>query len=256
MSNLSRIRQAALLLALVSNPAGAWDMGCRYSADRGARIDTTGAERIELIARAGDLTVRKGATSEVIAKGRACASSEAYLAQTQVHAVRTGTTVRVYVQVPDEMKGIGIFYAALDLTVDVPGAIPVEVTDSSGDATLTGVQVTKLTDSSGDIVARGLTGDVEISDSSGDIRLDDTAGKVTITDSSGDIVIRGARDVLVRSDNSGDLSIARISGDVRIESDTSGDIEISDVGRNVELLADTSGTVHVAGVMGSVSLPP
>jgi Toastrack DUF4097 len=248
-------RYAPLVLCLFTAPAWAWGTDCKYGADREAHLDTTGADRIEVIARAGDLTLRPGTGSEVAAKGRACASSEAYLAQTQVHAVREGNTVRVFVQVPDQMKGIGIFYATLDLTVDIPAGLPVEVVDTSGDITTQGVRVTKITDSSGDIVARGVPGDIEINDSSGDIRIDDAAGAVTIADSSGDVVIRGARDVLIRSDSSGDLDIARVKGDVRVENDTSGDIVIADVGRNVDVVADTSGDVRVSGVKGTVHVP-
>ena len=255
MPAIRHARYAALGLCLFTAPAWAWGTYCKYGADREAHLDTAGAERIEVVARAGDLELRPGTGSTVLAKGRACASSEAYLAQTQVRATREGNTVRVIVQVPDEMKGFGLFYASLDLTVDVPAGLPVEVVDTSGDITAQGVRITKITDSSGDIVVRGVPGDIEINDSSGDIRIDDAAGAVTIADSSGDVVIHGARDVLIRTDSSGDLNITRVTGDVRVENDTSGDIVIADVGRNVDVIADTSGDVRVSGVKGTVHVP-
>lgn len=246
---------AVLALLLIAAPTGAWDLDCRHSAERELRVDTTGVSRIEIAARAGDLEVRAGAAGQVQARGRACASSAEFLAQTQIRSVRDGGTLKVFVQVPDEMKGIGLFYARLDLEVDVPAGVPVEVTDSSGDATITGVQLTKLTDSSGDATLRGITGDFEVNDSSGDLRVEDAAGKVTITDSSGDVIVRGAKDVVVRSDSSGDVDIARVAGSVRIENDSSGDIDVTDVGRDVAVLADTSGAVRVSGVKGTVSVP-
>lgn len=249
------IRCTALALYFLSVPAGAWDLDCRHSADRAARIDTAGADRIEIAAQAGDLEVRAGAETAVVAHGRACASSEEYLAQTQVRAVREGQTIKVAVQVPDKMVGIGLHNASLDLTVDVPAGLPVEVIDSSGDTTLSGIRVTRLTDSSGDITVRGAPVDFEINDSSGDIRIDAAAGSVTITDSSGDIVIRQARAVVIQRDSSGDIDVAQVAGDVRIDNDSSGDIRIADVGRNVTVLADTSGSVKVSGVTGTVSLP-
>ena len=101
----------------------------------------------------------------------------------------------------------------------MPAALPVEVTDSSGDMTLDGVRVTRVTDSSGDILARGLPGDVEIEDSSGDISVRSRRGPVRISDSSGDIVVRGARDVLIPRDSSGDIRIEQVSGSVRIDQD-------------------------------------
>jgi hypothetical protein len=253
----TRTLRLAALLALLALPVAtlAFDLDCRHSAERKASIDTAGAARIEIMARAGDLNVKPGSGTMLAASGRACASSQAYLEQTQVHVRRQGEVVQVHVQVPDEMKGIGLLYASLDLTVTVPGELPVEITDSSGDMTLESVRVAKVLDSSGDISARGLTGDVEIEDSSGDIRIDDTAGAVRVSDSSGDIVIRGASRVHIPQDSSGDIDVERVTADVRIDRDSSGDIRIAEVGGNVEVLADGSGQVRVTSVKGTVRLP-
>ena len=254
--NTASLRIVALL-ALLALPVTAFalDLDCRYAADRKASIDTAGAARIEITARAGDLVVRPASGPVLTAGGRACASSQSYLEQTQLKVRRQGDVVQVHVQVPDEMKGIGLLYASLDLTVSVPGDLPVEVTDSSGDITLDSVRVAKVLDSSGDITARGLKGDVEIEDSSGDVRVEDTAGAVRVSDSSGDVVIRGARGVHIPMDSSGDIVIDGISGDVRIDRDSSGDIRIAEVGGNVEVLADGSGEVRVTGVKGTVRVP-
>jgi hypothetical protein len=253
----TRPLRIVVLLSLVALPitALAWDLDCRYGAERKAGIDTAGVARVEIMARAGDLTVRPGSGTTLAAEGRACASSQAFLDQTQVHVRRQGDVVQVHVQVPDEMKGIGLMYASLDLTVSVPGDLPIEVTDSSGDMTLESVRVTKVLDSSGDISARRLKGDVEIEDSSGDIRIEDTAGAVRVSDSSGDVVIRGATRVYIPLDSSGDIDVERIAGDVRIDRDSSGDIRIADIGGNVEVLADGSGQLRVTGVKGTVRLP-
>lgn len=248
-------RLALLSLALVAFPAGAWSLDCKFSAERKASLDTTGATRVEVLARAGDLTLRPSTGTALSAAGKVCASHEKYLAQSQVHVSRKGDVVEVAVQLPDESKGIGIFYASLDLAVDVPAGLAVVVTDSSGDVTIDEVRLVRLTDSSGEIVVRDLPGDIEINDSSGDIRVEATAGLVKIVDSSGDIVVRGARDVVIPSDSSGDIVIARVAGSVRIDSDTSGDVSISGVGQNVEFIADSSGDVRVSGVKGTVRVP-
>jgi hypothetical protein len=207
---------ALLLLPLV---AFAWSAGCDYGADRRASIDTAGASRVEITARAGDLRVQPASTATLVASGRACASRQAFLDQTLLHVTRDGEVVRVQVQVPEEMKGIGLLYATLDLTVDVPAGLPVDVTDSSGDMTLEGVRI------------------------------------ATVRDSSGDIVIRGAAGVHIPLDSSGDIVVERVSRDVRIDRDSSGDITVSGVGGNVAVLADGSGEVRVSAVKGTVQLP-
>lgn len=246
---------APVLMILCASPAAAWDLDCKFSADRQAAIDTTGAERIEIAARGGTLDVRPATGTRLLAIGKACVSREAYLAETQVHARRQGKIIQLFVQVPEDMKGIGTFYATLDLDVQVPAGLPVEVTDTSGAIAIDKVHVTRITDSSGDLVARDLPADVEINDSSGDIRVENAAGLVKITDSSGDIVVRGAREVLIPSDSSGDIEIEQVSGSVRIENDSSGDIQVAKVGGNVAVLADSSGRLTVARIAGSVALP-
>jgi hypothetical protein len=240
---------------LPSTPARAWG-DCKFTAEREASVDTSGATRIEIAARAGDLALQPSRTGVLAAHGRACASSEEILSQINVRITRSGDTVRVYVEVPDPLEGLGNAYASLDLGVAVPAGIPVTLTDSSGDMTIDGVQVERLTDSSGDMTIRNVPADIEIGDSSGDIRVEDAAGRVQITDSSGDIVIRGAREVVIPSDSSGSIRITHVTGDVRIDNDSSGDVSVADIGGAFALVADSSGDVTVSDVKGQVTLPP
>jgi hypothetical protein len=245
---------ATLALLAAPLPALAWD-ACKYAAERNGSVDTTGAERVEIAARSGDLAVRVAPSATLSASGRACASRQSFLDETQLHVRRRGNVVEVAVQVPEEMSGIGIFYAYLDLTVQVPAGVPVVVTDSSGDVLIDGVRVVRITDSSGDVVARHIPGDVEIEDSSGDLRVEDVKGAVRVSDSSGDMVIRRAQGVHVVRDSSGSIDIGSITGNVTIDQDSSGDVLVAGVGGNVALLADGSGDVRVSGVKGTVQLP-
>ena len=59
-----------------------------------------------------------------------------------MHESRQGDVVRVVVQLPEEVKGIGILYASPDLTADVPAGLAVVVTDSSGDVRVSNVKGT------------------------------------------------------------------------------------------------------------------
>jgi len=246
---------AVAILLCAPTAAGAWDLQCKYSAQRELALDTSGVERVELVARAGDLAVRPGSGNQLRAEGKACASSEDYLAQTQLRSQRQGSVLQVFVQVPEQMSGIGMFYATLDLEVELPASLPITITDTSGDMVLERVRVVSITDSSGDIRANDLPGEVEINDSSGDLEVTGAKGTVSITDSSGDIRVSDAHSVLVRTDSSGDMRFEHIAGDVRIEQDSSGDISVTDIGGNFVVVADSSGAIRVADVKGSVSLP-
>jgi len=259
MTTMHRLATRALALGLfaVASPAHAWwdDVSCKYSAQRSASIDATGAERVEILARAGDLAVHPASGATLTGSGKACVSKQEYLAQTQLHVKRDGNVIRVWVEAPESFTGFGLFYASLDLTVNVPANLAVTITDSSGDVQVDGVKVTRIDDSSGDVVATNLLGDVEISDSSGDVRVEKVSGSVKISDSSGDVVVHGATAVYVGSDSSGDIEIEHVAGDVKIDNDSSGDITVRDVGHNLTLVADASGEVNVSNVRGVVSLP-
>jgi len=254
---ITRSLRFVALVALLVLPAAAfaWGSDCKFQAERTGSIDTTGAERVEILARAGDLDVGAAAGSTLTADGQACASSERFLEQTRLQVRRQGNVVEVHVQVPDEMGGVGRTYARLDLRVAVPAGLTVEVTDSSGDVSLAGVRVGKVLDSSGDIEARDISGDAVIEDSSGDIRVEGAAGALSISDSSGDIVVSRAGSLHILQDSSGDIEIDRVAGDVRIDRDSSGDIDVKDVGGNVTVLADGSGQVRIVDVRGTVNLP-
>ena len=256
-THAKRYLQGALFLTalFLMVPAYAWDMGCSHSAERRASVDSTGATRVIVISRAGDLEVRPVQGTVIQGTGKACASSEDYLRELQLVTRRDGPVIFVEAGAPSETVGFGMVYAYLDLTVAVPAGLPVEIRDSSGDIEARDVQVVQVQDSSGDIELRGLSGDLVINDSSGDVHVARAAGRVQVQDSSGDIVIDGAREVVIPSDSSGDITIDHVAGDVRIDRDSSGDIRIADVGRNVQLLSDTSGEVKVSRVQGTVRVP-
>lgn len=257
MKNRATLRPRQILLALallvLALPAAAMD--CRHAAERRASIATAGATSVIVNARAGDLSLRPAADATLSAHGRACASSERWLGETNLAVRREGNVLRIDVLVPDDIVGIGLSYATLDLTVEVPAGLPIVVTDSSGDIEASDVRVARVTDSSGDIVLRHLRGDVEIQDSSGDVTVADAAGRVQVRDSSGDIVVVGAAEVLIPNDSSGDIRIERVAGSVRIEQDSSGDIVVADVGRDFTLASDSSGEVRHSRVRGRVQLP-
>ncbi len=248
--------QTLALIGLLSLPAVALaDGNCRYTVRHRATLDAAGATKVEILARAGSLTVKPESGGALIAEGKACASSQSLLDEIQLRTRRDGDVLQVVAQMPGDMQGIGTFYASLDLVISVPGDLPVDITDTSGEMTVDRVRLERIRDSSGDIVVRNVRGDFQVDDSSGDLRVENAEGNVSIGDSSGDIVVLGAAGVHIIVDSSGDIDIQKISGDVRIERDSSGDIRIAGVGGNVEVLADGSGKVRVSDTKGTVHVP-
>lgn len=204
---------------------------CSYSAERVGTVPASGATVARVSARAGGLRIEgRPDLTEVRVRGTACASSERYLAGVRLVVERVGDEVVVRVETPD-VRG-GRSYASLDLVVEVPAALALDVEDSSGDLHVRNA------------------GALDLADSSGDIDLVEVAGPVRVRDSSGDVRIRGAGRGVVIEDSSGGIDVRTVAGPVLVEADSSGDIEIGEVDGNVVVRRDSSGSIRATGVRG------
>ena len=249
---------AGLLLYQFSSEVSAdW---CKFQKDIDLTLDLSASEVLAIFAVAGDLDVVGVAGSDqAVISGKACASKESWLEESSV-STKSGKQAEIIVNLPKTDGGwisFGSNYARLDLRVEVPQELALEVTDSSGDMFLKNIADVQIRDSSGDIEVEHARATVSIRDSSGDIDIDQAEGDLTIeSDSSGDINandINGS--VLVISDSSGDIDVSHVSDDVVVERDSSGDIIASDVGGDFRVLKDGSGGIRSNNVAGEVQIP-
>ena len=247
------------LLALIPASALAWDGTCKFSEDRAGGVDAKGVDKVVIRAAAGDLKVVGGDRNvRIEARGKACASTQDLLDKTQITVRREGNTVYVETGLPqDETSGwnwSGNTYAYIDAGIALPSGIPVEATDSSGDAEFQDLKELKLQDSSGDLEVQRIAGLADINDSSGDVDLRDL-GSVKLSDSSGDIEITHVRGgVEIDNDSSGDLHITDAGGSVHIDNDSSGGIRIEDVKGDVLVDNDSSGDIYAGRVTGAFTV--
>lgn len=251
---------------------------CKYEKDIELTLDVSDSEVLVISAAAGDLDVRgvSGSDTAVI-HGKVCVSKESWLDEARIETV-PGKRARIGVKLPEGNKGWSLFgnhYAALDLEIDLPQGLALEVKDSSGDAVFRNIASMDLQDSSGNIEIEEAEGPISVKDSSGDIEITDVSNTVSIRDSSGDIDInRVAGDftvvadssgdiyarevggtVLVKKDSSGDIDMVQVKNDVIVEVDSSGNITVDDVGGDFRVLADGSGSIRSHDVQGEIQLP-
>jgi hypothetical protein len=213
--------------------------GHDYTAERQATVDASGARRAVVDASAGSLRIegRPGLT-EVRAHGTAWSSSQRFLDQVKLTARRTGDVVEVEVDIPDHDGEWEDVQAGLDLVVEVPQGLALDVEDGSGSMEIRNVGGVEIHDGSGDIEVEHAGGDVRVEDGSGGIRLTDVKGSVEIPrDGSGSIDIRG------------------VTGRVHVSSKGSGSIDVDDVGGGLEVDHKGSGSISYRNVRGTVSVP-
>lgn len=248
---------AALLLYQFSGNVSADN--CKYEKTIEKTLKLDNSETLAITAAAGDLdVVGVPGSSEAVIRGRVCASREEWLEQTDIYT-RPGKHAEISADMADTGDGwsFGSTYLLLDMHIEVPDRLPLDVTDSSGDMQLDNVSEVKIRDSSGGIEVNDARGAVSVDDSSGDIDITGADGDVTIeSDSSGDITavdIDGSFRVV--SDSSGDIDATRVRDDFIVERDSSGDINARDIGGDFRVLRDGSGGIRSTGVKGEVSIP-
>jgi hypothetical protein len=183
---------------------------------------------------------------------------------------RLGVTVTIGGGTLD-VATLSVAAGSVDLTLFVPSAVDLDVSDGSEDLDVLfidgdvriddgsgDVRVANiggsldLVDGSDEILIKNVTGAVTLVDGSGSVSIEDAGGTVTVEDGSGDIGIDGAGDDVVVIDGSDDIDVANVTGDVTI-TDGSGNITVQRVGGNLEVSADGSGTVDYSDVAGQVN---
>lgn len=247
-----------LALSLVAANALAWD--CKHERELDQRLDVSSSSTLAVKALAGDLEITgvKG-LDEVRIGGTACASKAEWLDEISIE-VDGGEEARVDVRIPDTDGGWSLWgsrYAYVDLELEVPDDLALQLRDSSGDIELRNLHQVSVRDSSGDMRLVHLTGTLTLEDSSGDILVEHLDGDlVVVKDSSGDI--RG-KDItgsaLVQRDSSGDIRFSDVGSDVTVERDSSGDITVASVAGDFRVLKDGSGSISSRDVAGEVSIP-
>ena len=249
-----------LLLGVCLSSFGLQASDCEFTKSIDQTLDLSGSDELAVLAGAGDLRItgNKGSDLAVI-KGRVCVSEEKWLDQSGVET-SGGKRAEIIVDLPDtddDGSWSRNNYAYLDLELEVPEGVQLDVKDSSGDFVMEGVGAAIVQDSSGDIHIADTTGPVIIKDSSGEIELRDINGDVTIeSDSSGDILGKNiVGSVLVQSDSSGDIEFRDVGEDFVVERDSSGDITAKGVGGDFQVMRDGSGEINASNVDGEVKIP-
>ncbi|MGI8507724.1 MAG: hypothetical protein ACR2MQ_00185 [Gemmatimonadaceae bacterium] len=254
MLALSLIATVPMLLAPAAAPAHLRDV----TAPRSGVASATGATTVRIVARAGYLHIQgRAGLGEVRAQGTARASSSDVLKQVQLVVKRSGSVVEVTVVTPDQdhLAFFNNYSASLDLTVEVPTNLALDVSDGSGDTIIRGTGPLKFSDGSGDTDIDGVAGDLSIDDGSGDIIARNIRGNVHVVDGSGDMTLSNVGSVDIASDGSGDVHVDHVTGDVSIGSKGSGHVEVASVGGNFTVGSKGSGSIHYEDVKGRVDVP-
>lgn len=233
-----KFQLATLALVVLAPVAG---HAQNYDEPRNATVPASGATLLKVDARAGLLRITGRADlTEVRVRGTARGSSRGVLDDIKLEAVRDGNEIRVRAIIPGHRDCCDWNdQALLDLVIEAPAKLAVDVDDTSGDMTIDGIAAK-----------------VRIDDTSGGIRVRDAGGDVWIRDTSGGIDVRGVKgSVDIDEDSSGEIEVYDVTGSVHVGRDSSGSIDVSRVGGDFVVEHDGSGSIDYDDVKGKVDIP-
>jgi hypothetical protein len=262
LSALARFRVPGILALIVAasfipKRAKAYE---EYTAPRDADVNAAGARSIRIEAAAGILRVQgRSDITRVRVKGTARTNRRSLLDDIKLIAERRGDEVYIKADIPESRgwdSGRDYDQYGLDLVIEVPNSIPLDVEDGSGEAEFVNTGALELNDGSGEINIRSARGDVRIDDGSGNITIEGVQGSVRINDGSGNIRARDVTgSVVVADDGSGDIDVSSVGGTMRVENDGSGNIDVDRVSGDFVVEHDGSGSIRYDTVKGSVRIP-
>ena len=247
-----------IVAILVSGNLQAWD--CKYEKAIDLTLDLSSAQTLSIAAGAGDLEILgQSGSDQAKIVGKVCASESEWADEADI-VIEGGRSASIGVILPDTDNGwnvMGNKYVYMDLRIEVPDNIALDIRDSSGDMLVESTAGLTVRDSSGDIEIEDINGDVVLNDSSGDIDLVNIEGNVNVRqDSSGDIYGRDIQGmVLVERDSSGDIRFHDVRDDFVVERDSSGDIVGRTIGGDFRVINDSSGSIEHRAVKGIVDIP-
>jgi hypothetical protein len=229
------------------------DVDCNYRDSFSDVLDARTSTAVRIVAETGDLqVVGRAGLNEVRVRGDACAEDRRDLDDIEMVVQRSGSTIRVLGLVP---SGSNI-RARLDLIVEVPDWMLVDIDHRDGNIEVESVAGLAIFDDAGNIWIENIDGDVEINDDSGELQVNEVFGDLYLWDESGNVNLRRIHgSVIVDYDGSGNLDVSNVGFDVYIAEDASGDIFVEDIRGDFTVVRDASGSITYRNVGGRITVP-
>ena len=251
------LKLAAVALLLL--PALASADECAFQKPLSGSLNLTGVRTLEIRLGRHDLHLNGVPGTGGQIRGRSCASSQERLASLQLTQRREGDRLVLSAEHDPQGWSINFFgssYAFLDLQLDVPQGLAVELSVGSGDADVAGIDRLDSQVGSGDLRVHGIRERFTASVGSGDIVAEDVGEIHVGSVGSGDFSARNVRrDVEIGSIGSGDAGLRHVDGNVIVGSIGSGDLDINGVAHDLRVRSIGSGDISHHDVAGRIDVP-
>jgi beta-lactamase regulating signal transducer with metallopeptidase domain len=247
---------AATAIPGLASPHQAAHTWCGYTAADTLVVSAAGIRRLRVEVPAGDVRiVGRPVGNTVRVLSRRCGSRPEVLDGLALDMGQRGEELRIKVELPRQLfsRTQGTV-ARVDLDIEVPQALALDLETSLGSVDLVDVGSVRLRDRLGDVRIAGVAGTLALESGPGDLRIQDVregvrltggVGPIEVEQVGGDVLVTGRTGRSVIRDVQGSVSIQRHGGDVRVER-VAGDLTVQRL---------ENGEVQHQEVRGTVRLP-
>ncbi|UCC38167.1 MAG: DUF4097 family beta strand repeat protein [Candidatus Aminicenantes bacterium] len=231
-----------------------------YESVKKLNLPAQGIEELEIDCAAGFLKVygieglaKIEVTAEIIVKGKRVRDEEEFIRENiKLSLEKRGARAVLISKFRESFPYISFRTKVINLTVNVPKNINLQIDDSSGSMSVEDIiGQLDIDDSSGEIYVEDIKGNVDINDSSGDIEAIAISGYLSIDDGSGGIDVKDVVGDVSIDDGSGSIYVNNVGGSLTV-SDGSGSINVDGVDKDVIIRDDGSGGVKIRNVKGKI----
>ena len=222
-----------MAMFLASFADAAWN---DYTSIRELKLDTDGIETFVINAGAGSMDIKgvDGLDKLVVIATVVVPESDEDDAmrfidkKMRLSLQKKGNRARLVSDFEDGFFGRD-WSARIDLEINVPTGMAIEIDDGSGSIDIDDVAAdVSIDDGSGSIDVQGVA-NLSIDDGSGSINVSAASGDVSIIDGSGSIEVRSVTGSVTIDDGSGGIRVSDVEQDLIIVDDGSGGFSYSDV---------------------------
>ncbi len=207
-------------------------------------LDEQGIETLEVEGKFLKVTVEGGDRSSVSVTGRIYGNKERYTLRHQ----RTGSTLRVWVEVENKMKSWNNGNFKGSIACKVPRKTNLIVKNSSGSLDIDQISAStfRLGTSSGSIKAQNIQANGNYKSSSGSIRVSNVQGNIEALSSSGSQSWTNIDGNIITKASSGTIRFNNLKGDVKSVT-SSGGMSVNNLDGTLDLSA-SSGSIRGEGI--------
>jgi len=235
-------------------------LACEWSAVDTTIVDAAGLRHVTLRIPAGDVRLAgRPDIGHVRVIARRCGSRAELFDALDLDVRRTDAELDAGFELPTQLfsRTRGSI-ARIDLTVEVPARLSVEIENGLGEVEISDVDSVRIADSLDDIHVVRVARDVYVEAGPGDVTVTDVKGSALVAQSVGRVVVeRVDGDVTLAEGHTGPVEIRGVRADATIGDGQAGDVRVDGVDGDLFLGRMTEGRLNAENVSGQiVSMEP